>query len=536
MQELMNQVLAEVRGIWRFRWQGQAIAWVVCLVGWAAVFSIPNQYEARARVYVDTRTALRPIVQGLAIEPDVEAQLNMVRQALLGRPNLEKVARETDLDVQAKTRSEREALLAGLAQRVEIALEPPATRDPRVPNTLYRITYKDSSRDKAMQVVNVLLTSFMEDTMGSGRFGAENAQKFLDQQIKEYEDRLGAAENRLAEFKKRNLGLVPGAEGGYFVRLQTEMTEVQRLESNLSVATSRRRELERQKRGETPFVAGAISAARPANSGGPSDAVDTTTRIQQTQTRLDELLLRFTDKHPDVVAARESLNELQNRREQEIAALRRGDPGAVATAGAATNPLYQSIQLAINQTDVEIAALQGDIANRRTTINQLRQLVNTAPEVEAEFARLNRDYDVTKAQYNQLAERRERARLSDDAQATGLVRFDVIDPTVASFTPVSPPRSLFVLAVGIAGFALGAGFAFLRHRLQPVFGDTRTLEAITQLPVLGMVSLTWPEKHRAERRMGNFRYAAALTLLVAATFGALVLNGPGSRLVQRILS
>src|SRR5690606_37232984 len=206
------------------------------------------------------------------------------------------------------------------------------------------------------------------------------------------------AEGRLAEFKKRNVGMMPGEQGDYFSRLQGEMDAVRKAQAALGVATSRRDELQRQLSGESPFVAsGGVTAAAARAGGG-----DTASRIQDTQAKLEDLLLRFTDRHPDVVATRETLEQLKARHREEIEALQRGDRSVAASAGASANPVYQSIHLSLNQTEVEIAALRGELADGQRKVAQLRQMVDTVPEVEAEFARLNRDYDVTRAQYTAL--------------------------------------------------------------------------------------------------------------------------------------
>ncbi len=308
----------------RWRWRGG-----VCLFGWFVVFTIPDSYQSNARVNVDTRTALSKAVDGLVVNMDVESQLNLVRQALLGRANLEKVAQQVGLDVTARTGQERENLINSILLRASmLRLEPPLTRDPRIPNTLFRISFTDHDRQTALKVVDLLLNSFVEDTIGSDRNGTASAQRFLKEQLSEYERRLAGAENQLAEFKKKNLGLVPGDEGGYFARLTTEAQEVKRLQSQLSVANSRRTELQRQLRGETPFVppteAGSTSGRSPnGTNAGPQDTA--AARIQETQSRLDDLLLRYTEKHPEVIATKETLEALKRRQQEELAALRRGD-------------------------------------------------------------------------------------------------------------------------------------------------------------------------------------------------------------------
>jgi len=537
MQALIERVLNELRGAWRFRRYALVVAWSVCLLGWFVVYAIPDSYRSSARVNVDTRTALRSVVDGLVVNVDVETQLNLVRQTLLGRANLEKVAQQVGLDVTARTGPERQALLNSIISRIEIALEPPLTRDPRIPNTLFRITFTDHDPQTALKVVDVLLNSFVEDTIGSDRTGTANAQRFLREQLNDYGRRLAVAEGQLAEFKKKNVGLVPGEDGGYYERLTTEMQEVKRLQGALAVANSRRTELQRQLRGETPYVPpveGGASGRRNAqgNGDGPQD---TASRIHDTQAHLDDLLLRYTEKHPEVIATKETLDALRARQQEELAALRRGDPGAVALANAASNPVYQSIQTQLNQADVEIAALRSQLADHRRNEADLRRLVDTAPEVEAEYARLTRDYDVTRAQYDNLLERLEKARLSGDAEQTGVVKFNIVDPPSVGYSPIFPNRPLFLFAVLVVGIGAGGGVAYLMHMLRPVFVTSRSLADMTGLPVLGSVTRSWVEKYRAQLRGGLLRYSLASALLFVVFIVVVVVQQPGSRLLRQML-
>ena len=269
-----------------------------------------------------------------------------------------------------------------------------------------------------------------------------------------------------AAFKKGNVGLMPTEQGGYIPASATSQDAAQTAQTQMAIATSRREELRRQLRGEAPIAAAAGNVG-PVGSG-QSQGGDSLSRIQEAQARLDDLLLRFTDRHPDVVAQRETLEQLKQRRATEIDALRRGDPNAAATSGASSSPVYQSIQLALNQVDVEIASLRRQIADQQSRIAEMRAMLDTMPQVEAEFARLNRDYDVTRAQYTALVERLEKSRLGEEATTSGSVRFDVIEPPNAEFKPVSPPRSLLVLAVLVVAVGAGVGVALLMHLLRPV--------------------------------------------------------------------
>jgi polysaccharide chain length determinant protein (PEP-CTERM system associated) len=531
MKEILEKTVSELHGAWRFRRYALGTAWIVSLLGWFVVFAIPDTYEAHARVNVDTRTALQNVLEGQVIQQDFESQLNLIRQALLGRTNLEYVAGQVGINLAAMTPADRDSALEGLTKRIEIALEPPTNRDPRIPNTLYRIGVRDGDRVTALKIVDVLLNSFVEDSMRGDRTGTETAQRFLREQLAEYGKRLADAEAQLAEFKKKNVGLVPGDQGDYFNRLNGHIQAAEGLQAQLVVATSRRDELQRQLRGESPFVP--TDGSNTTSGAGSSQG--TGARIQEAQAKLDDLLLRFTDRHPDVLAARETLEQLRTRQKEELSALRRGDAGVAATTRAQSNPVRQNIQLQLNQVEVEIAALRTQLSDRRRMEADLRKLVDTVPEVEAEYARLTRDYDVTKTQYNSLLERLEKAGISRDAEKTGTVKFNIVDPPSASFQPIFPNRPLFLAVVLIAGLGLGAGLAYLIHLIKPVFVDARSLTEATGLPVLGTVMRGWLDRERNTLRAGLRRYMAASGALILLFVVVMLVQQPATRMLRQLL-
>lgn len=530
MQQMLEMVLDILRGAWRFRWVGVSAAWVICILGWVAVMMLPDTFEATARVYVDMRTTLGQVTQGIGVDTPVDSQIARVKQALLSGPQLTQVAEDVYPNFAAKTAQEKQRTIGALRDRIVVTSTTQGSSDKPTGGT-YVISYQDHNRDRALRVVSQLVNTFTEGTLGGKRQGTEQAQQFLVDQIKDYEQRLSLAESRRADFKRKNVGLMPGAQGGYFTRLQTEMESVDKAQGLLTIAERRRDELQRQLRGETPILPSnaplpSAAGSRPATTRGNGDdapsGVDTASRIRDTQARLDELLLRFTEKYPDVIALRNTLAELQERQKKEIEAFRKGDPAAAAGIGLAANPVFQSIQLELNKAEVEIASLRGEISSHRSSISELRKLLDTAPNVEAEFAKLDRDYDVTNAQYKALVERLERARLSEQADETGVVRFDTVDPPSASFKPVSPPRSLLILGILCGGMGAGAGLAYLLHLLRPIFFSAHQLTAITGLPVLGIVSSTSIDRHVRQMRLGLLGVGAAAGLLLAVGAGLLM--------------
>jgi polysaccharide chain length determinant protein (PEP-CTERM system associated) len=427
--------------------------------------------------------------------------------------------------------------LDALAKRISLTVTSAGSQgDERsTAGTMYNIDYVDTDRSRALRVVDSILTNFVERTLGGKREGSENAQRFLEAQIKDYEQRLSAAEERLAAFKKKNVGLMPSEQGGYFTQLQNEVDAEKKSETDLAIAISRREELAKQLHGDAAISAAGTSASV-VNGQVVGGGGDTLSRIQETQAKLDELLLKFTDKHPDVIATRAALEELKKRRATELESLKRGDATAVAASGAGNNPVYQSIELEINKEDVEIAALRRQLSQHQGTVEDLRQRLNSAPEVEAEYQQLNRDYDVNKAEYAALLESYQKARIGERADTAGSVRFEVVLPPTSPVTPVWPRRTLFLLGALVMGVAGGAGVAYGLHAMRPVVRSATEISALTKFPVLGVVSTAFPSRRSAQSRATLVVFSAASFCLLVGFGIALALNWSGLRLSVQALT
>ncbi len=485
IRELRWQLANEILGMWRYRWVALAAVWVLALIGWTMTLLIPNEYKATARVYVDTETVLRPLLRGLAVQPDTLTQVDLMTRALKSRPQLETVATKAGLATSAITPKDFEVLVNRLERRITINK---ARRE-----SIYSISYRDTDPEKASDVVQTLLDAFMENTLIEDRSEAVQAQRFLREQISVNEARLEEAEQRLAKFKRENVGLMPGQGGGYYQRLQTAEANVRSLESRIQTAKQRSRTLQAQLRGETPSLPPLGSNLPP-----PTQPIDAT--IAQFEERLSDLLLRYTEKHPDVLSTRETLRDLYAQRDQvnsgggnEVT----GSPGV----SSGMNPIYQELRIALSDSEVEVAALQAELRDEKQNLSYLRSMVDTIPKVEAELNKLNRDYDVVQTQYQQLLSRLESARLAEEVQADSeSVTFDVIDPPRIPIFPEAPDRELLSMAVLLVALAFGVGITFLLSKNKPVYYTVPSLRDAVSIPIYGLVGAI-PKPGQTRRNM-----------------------------------
>jgi polysaccharide chain length determinant protein (PEP-CTERM system associated) len=506
MDELLRQALTILRGMWQRRWLGITVAWVVGLASAVAVLVIPDKYEASARVYVDTQSILKPLMSGLVTMPNIDQQVMLLSRTLITRPNVEKLIRMADLDLKIESKRDRDALVDSLMSSLKISN---TTRD-----NIYSITYRDSQPEHAKKVVQALVSIFVESNLGSARKDSEAARKFLDQEIAGYEKKLEEAEARLKEFKMRNLTTQNTEGKDHFAQMSATAGALEQSRLELREAEHSRDALKRQILGEEPVL---LPDAGPEPIAGVS-VPEIDARIDAQQRNLDAMLQRYTDKHPDVVSARRLIKELEDQKRQEIVARRKTaltNPASSVT----TNPVHQQLRVSLSETEARVAALQTRVAEYQSRYERLKASVSMVPQIEAEFAQLNRDYDINKKNYEQLVQRREQANMGSAMEDAAGVDFRLIDPPRVSPKPVAPNRALFLPLTLLLALAAGVAVSFAASQLRPVFFDARSLREASGLPLLGTVSLLTDEATKRREKKDLLRFAAACVSLVGA-YGA----------------
>lgn len=527
MHEIIAFIADELRSMWRFRWVAVLLAWLICVAGWIYVLKMPDIYSAQASLYLRARTELTPLLQGVGAQQDVSAQLAFIETSLGSQPQLERIAERLGLVKPGMTAQELQNLAGRLRSRYSFDYSGTGGRGSL--DGIFKIGFYDEKPDAALKAVEALLQLLSESFAGEAKSGVQSAQTFLNEQIDEYERRLRDYESKLVSFKQRNIGMMPGDSGDYFTRLQREISGLSDLRSQLTVQQSLRNEISRQLSGASSLGTDSLSEA----SGALADT-ETARRLVEANRRLDELLLRYTDRHPDVTAARETISQLESRRKAELAAL--AAAGSQLGTVQSNNPVVQSLQMQLNEADAKLVASRSLVSDAERRVAQLQGLLGRVPEVDAEYAQLNRDYDITKSQYQELVKRREQANVGGQAQESGSVRFDVLEPPRASFQPVGPDRLRFYAMVLIGGLMASIGAAFILSKLRPVFNNASTLAAATGLPVLGQVSMAWLDRHQSGMRRGYVAISSLVALLLL-TFGAVVaFSDAAVRMTQHLLA
>src|SRR5574337_1263098 len=412
MQELIHQVLSAAQSAWRFRWIGLIVAWLVAIAGTIVSLQIPDRFEASARVYVDTQSILRPLMQGLAIQPKVNQQVEMLSRTLISRPNIEKLIRMADLDLKTQSGADREALIERLIKEIGIKS---TGRD-----NLYTLSYADSDREKAKRLIQSLVSIFVESSLGSSRKDTDAAKTFLDEQIKNYEAKLEQAETRMKEFRIKNIDrqFAEGKDSASHlgeIQQQLEKAKLDLKEAE-NARDAAKQQLADAKNGISSASSVSLLDANP-NSNPSLATPEIDARLDALRRNLDALLQRYTEAHPEVVIVRRQIKELEDQRRKGEDEMRKSAAAAASVPGAqAANPLVAALTPMLASAESQVAALRARVAEYTARLAAARASLRNSPEIETEAAQLNRDYGIIKKNYDDLVARRQAASMSSELE------------------------------------------------------------------------------------------------------------------------
>jgi polysaccharide chain length determinant protein (PEP-CTERM system associated) len=515
MHDLAYQVVSTLKAMWRYRWPAVALAWVIALYGWASTYRMPDRYEASARVWVDTQSVLKNLLAGLTAQPNVNQIVVMVSRTLISRPNLERVIRMAGMDVEVKTPRDLEQLTTRLTR--EVTIQGAGGGD------LYTIAYANKDPQQAKRVVQSLLTIFEEGSVSDQRQDSVTARRFIDEQINTAKEKLDALENAVIQFKRQQ-ALVAGGRVDN-ARLFEAQTALNEATLELKIAETTRDAIKKNYPDELEI---------PSLLGDKNSDVgvqpETDARIRALEQKLDGLRLNYTEQHPDIAAIVRTIAQLKEQAKAE-AEHRRPSAKAEAehrrpslSAAQALDTGNRAMTLTQAAAEANVASAKARVDEYRKRYEELKAAAIATPQVDADYAHLNRDYELAKGTYVALLQRRETARMSNEMETGARVtNFRVIDPPRVSSIPSAPNRQLLNSMVLLAALAGGAGLAFVLSQIRPAFNDERKLREVSGVEVLGTVVMAWTDAQKARRTRGLVALMISFLSLLSAYAAIMVL-------------
>jgi polysaccharide chain length determinant protein (PEP-CTERM system associated) len=478
---------------------------IVALIALAIGSFWPKNYVSSTTILAQKSDIIQPLLEGRAVPTGVSDRVAIAKQVIFSRRVLEDILNTGGWAASHPDPIAQDRLLERIKDDTQIT----APRE-----SLVRIQYRDSDPERTYKVTERLAELFIQESLAAKERESRDAYEFIDSQVEDYHKKLTSAEDNLKKYREANADAHPGSETDTNSRIAALRSGLE--QSRLSMMELRSTE-----------------SALSSQLSGESEVTAVQTRsgiyraqLAELQSKLDKLLLNYTDQYPDVVRTRHEMDDLRRQLEAEEARKldpqqqKAGSPAAL-DATAQFNPLYTELRSKLADTRRQIAAGESRMTATEGMLNAELDRSRRIAASESALAELSRDYEVNRDIYQDLLKRRENARVSMnlDQEGRGLT-FRVQDPAVKPLRPTGLSLTHFAAAgIGLA-LALPAGLLFLFARFDPRMRSARDLERYVGVPVLATVPVY---ATRRERRNEHMRILL-VALMILAVFATYVLT------------
>lgn len=489
------------------RWLGVVVAALMVALIATVVTALPDRYQSRSSLYINSEVVLRPLLRGIASEEDPDSRrdlLKVLQTTILNSQNVERLLANPDLGFDLSTQAKRDKARSMLRTGVTIAEQEQF-------ENLFEMTYTDTDPSRARAVLRGLLAVMIESKMGVAKKGYDEAQKFLDAQIDAYQKQLRELEGQISSHRLANASVLGTTTQQQ--RMDVALAALRDAQIARQVAVSNRDRIKTQLDAAAKSGGNASPAIYATDQTFPA-AID---RLTALQAQLTQLLLVYTDQHPDVLAAKREillLTEQYGLGESLGASVAQpftalpgqvppssavtsavgaptaaavGPAGATPVAAAAREP--SGAQMQILRANFAVMDADRKVSDAMAAVQAVEAESTLAPAAEQQLEKLNRDYAVVKENYEQLIRRRESAKITAAADiSSGVEQFRVIEAPTLPTAPSSPDRPTFLILGAVLAVVMGGALAYGLGLMRGAFVSAGEAEQTLGLPVIATLT------------------------------------------------
>ncbi len=432
--------------------------------------SLPPIYRSDTTILVEPQQVPEHYVQS-TVTGSVQDRLNTISQQIMSRTRLETVIRELNLFPNLLKKTSMEAVVNSMRRNIEVNVERRARR--RGSTAAFKLSFYGKDPATVQKVTQKLAMLYIEENLRVRETMARGTKDFMEKQLEQIEKELKATEESLREFKQSYMGELPE-------QLEANLRSLDQLQQQRSSAQDSLRDAEdrqvlmEQQLGETPQYL----------AGTGMDQNELYHQIEAKREALAALLVRYTERYPDVVRLKKEIQSLEKR----LITSEQGEQEEATDNAAVVNPAYARLKEQADANRLSIGSLRDEIKLINWKMAKVRRRVENTPKREQELLTLSRDYETIKQSYEQMMERKINAEIAENLEVRQKSeQFRILDPANYPGHPVRPNR-MKILAMGIAlGLGLGGGLAFAVEYMDRSFRTAEEVKAYFTIPVLGVV-------------------------------------------------
>jgi polysaccharide chain length determinant protein (PEP-CTERM system associated) len=473
------------------------IPFVLILTGTSAyTIYAPRQYKASTLVLVSPQRIPEAFVQA-TVTSKVEERLQSIAQEVLSRTRLEQIMGDLNLYQKERKSLSREEVVE-LMQR-DIKIEIPTRKEES--KGFFTISYIGRDPNTVTTVANRLASQFIEENLKLREQQAVGTTEFLTIELTAAKTKLDQLETAVTQYKKRFMGELPEQRDANIKILEQLQNQYQRVGEALRAAQDRKLIIQKQLTDmELPIGAqgtagyekeGRLSSGAPSNPQKEAASLSPAAEgkgyyesQRESLTRhLEELRAKYTETHPDVIAARRKLADLENKKDEP-----KKTDAKIEAYDVKKEPRYKELNYQLEVTDMEIARYRENERNAMAYIEKYRARIEQTPAREQDMGSLLREHQSTKETYERLLKKSQDAQQAENLEKRQKgEQFRIIDPARTPEKPFSPDVGKILLIGLLAGIGGGFGLAFFREQFDRSFHDSGDVEITLALKVLATI-------------------------------------------------
>jgi succinoglycan biosynthesis transport protein ExoP len=485
---------------------------LVWLIVFGASFTLHPRYNSTTLILVEEPTMPKNYVAP-NVSQDLQDRLQSMTQQIMSRTRLLTIIDKLQLYRNGSGNLSDDARVDMMRKDITIEL----VRDSRNNEiTAFRIIYSSQNPHVAQAVTSALKDLFINETLLARQQESEGTTKFIEKQLADASAQLAQQEAKVHIYEAAHEGALPTQSASNLQILSGLQSQLQNEQDSLNAAKQQRVLLQSQIQQYK-----SAPAATKSVDGVPTGVGAVDIELAKLRAQLVDLSSRYTDSYPDVKKLKQQIAETQRIRDQMAASAKSASDASpdsdVATPG---SPLAQ-LQSQLQANKLEISNREQGIAGLQARIGQYEARLNESPATEQQLAELNRGYDQSKANYDDLLKKKNESAMATDMETMQQgERFTMLDPPSLPGKPYFPNRIKFCmmgLGIGMAiGLVVAGGFEFLDDRIhsEKEIKNLLPISVISEIPDVVM-----PSDEAKSRRLLVLNWAAtavALFVILAA--------------------
>jgi polysaccharide chain length determinant protein (PEP-CTERM system associated) len=456
----------------------------------------PRVYKASTTVLVTPQKIPESFVRP-TVTSNIQERLQSISQEILSRTRLEQLINEFGLyPAQAKGQPMEQVVeLMRKDIQFEIKTGERGSYREQGGGGYFTISYMGKNPNLVTQVTNKLASLFIEENLKTREQQAQGTVEFLNSELDSTKKNLDEEEKRLTAFKRQHLSELPEQRDANIRVMEQLQLNHQRIVESLKAAEDRRVVIQNKladieiQGNSSVFIDSrrdGVSAPAAITMISPKEQ-----QLNQLRAQLVELQAKYTDHHPDIIATKKKIADLEKRLKEGVVKKEKGEK----TEDNRANLIYEEMKSQLVPIDLEIQRLKKEEVKIKGMMSDYRARIENTPVREIALNQMLQDYNQKRDAYQNLLKKREEAQQAESLERRQKgEQFKVIDPARVPQKPFKPNINQVLLIGLIAALGSGFGLAFLREQLDRSFREAEDVEATLGLRVLANIPKIEPEK------------------------------------------